>query len=85
VLKLNNKSLLFENGNKTLELLALNINIKNSLKFSILFNPRKTLLNNFYKPIKINNKILVSFNYYFKIIKYRIISLINKYNLFKIK
>jgi DNA polymerase type B, organellar and viral len=64
---------------------TLNINIKNSLKISILFNPRKTLLNNFYKPIKINNKILITFNYYFKIIKYRIISLINKYNLFKIK
>jgi hypothetical protein len=64
---------------------TLNISIKNSLMTSIIFNPRKKLINNFYKPMKINNKILISFNYYLKIIKYRIISLINKYNLFKLK
>lgn len=64
---------------------TLNINIKNNLNTSIIFNPRKILIKNFYKPIKINIKILVTFNYYLKIIKYRIISLINKYNLFKLK
>lgn len=64
---------------------TLNINIKNSLNTSIIFNPRKKLIHNFYKPIKINIKILITFNYYLKIIKYRIISLINKYNLFKLK
>ena len=30
-------------------------------------------------------KILITFNYYLKIIKYRIISLINKYQIFKLK
>jgi uncharacterized membrane protein YciS (DUF1049 family) len=35
--------------------------------------------------MKINNNILITFNYYLKIIKYRITSLINKYNLFKLK
>lgn len=64
---------------------SLNITIKNSLMTSIIFNPRKKVNNNFYKPMRINNKILISFNYYLKIIKYRIISLINKYNLFKLK
>jgi len=64
---------------------TLNINIKNSMITSIVFNPRKRLIENFYKPMRINNKILITFNYYLKIIKYRIISLINKYNLFKLK
>jgi len=64
---------------------SLNITIKNSLMTSIIFNPRKKLINNFYKPMRINNKIITSFNYYLKIIKYRIISLINKYNLNKLK
>lgn len=64
---------------------TLNINIKNNLNTSIIFNPKKTLVNNFYKPMKINIKFLITFNYYMKIIKYRIISLINKYNLFKLK
>jgi len=52
---------------------------------SFLFKPRKILISNFYKPIKINIKFLTTINYYLKIIKYRIISLINKYNLFKLK
>lgn len=64
---------------------TLNIKIQKNLKISIVFNTRKTLLKNFYKPIKINIKILIIFNYYLKIIKYRIINLINKYNLFKLK
>ena len=64
---------------------TLNIKVKNSLKTSIIFNTRKNLLNNFYQPIKINIKFLITLNYYLKIIKYRIISLINKYNLFKLK
>jgi hypothetical protein len=50
-----------------------------------VFNPRKKLINNFYKPMKINYTILITLNYYLKIIKYRIISLIDKYNLFKLK
>jgi DNA polymerase elongation subunit (family B) len=66
-------------------LISLNITIKNSLETSIIFNPRKKLINNLYQPMKINNNILITFNYYFKIIKYRIKSLINKYNLFKLK
>ena len=36
----------------------LNINIKNSLITSIVFNPRKKLLNNKYQPVKFNIKIL---------------------------
>ena len=64
---------------------TLNINIKNCLNTSIVFNPRKKLMNNFYNPMKINIKIFITFNYYLKIIKYRIISLINKYNIFKLK
>lgn len=64
---------------------TLNIIIKNSLNTSIVFNPRKRILNNFYKPMKINIEILITFNFYLKIIKYRIVSLINKFNLFKLK
>jgi hypothetical protein len=56
----------------------LNISIKNSLQTSIIFKVRKHLEGNFYKPIKINNKILIGFNYYLKIMKYRIITLIKK-------
>jgi len=66
-------------------LISLNITIKNSLETSIIFNPRKKLINNLYQPLKINNNILITVNYYLKIIKYRIVSLINKYNLFKLK
>jgi len=55
------------------------------LNTSIVFNPRKRILNNFYKPMKINIEILTTFNFYLKIIKYRIVSLINKFNLFKLK
>ena len=66
-------------------LISLNITIKNSLETSIVFNPRKKLINNLYQPMKINNKILITFNYYLKIIKYRIKSLINKYDLFNLK
>ena len=64
---------------------TLNIIIKNSLKTSITFKTRKILYNNFYKPININIKFLIIFSYYLKIIKYRIISLINKYKIFKLK
>lgn len=65
--------------------ISLNITIKNSLETSIVFNPRKKVNNNLYKPLKINNNILMTFNYYLKIIKYRITYLINKYNLNKLK
>jgi DNA polymerase type B, organellar and viral len=65
--------------------ISLNITIKNSLETSIVFNPRKKLINNLYQPMKIKNKTLIIFNYYFKIIKYRITALIKKYNLNKIK
>jgi hypothetical protein len=65
--------------------ISLNITIKNSLETSIVFNPRKKVNNNLYKPLKININILITFNYYFQIIKYRITYLINKYNLFKLK
>ena len=64
---------------------TLNIKVKNSLKTSIIFNTRKKVVNNLYQPIKINIKFLITVNYYLKIIKYRIISLVNKYNLFKLK
>ena len=53
--------------------ISLNINIKNSLETSIIFNPRKKEVNNFYQPVKINNNLLITFNYYLKMIKYRII------------
>jgi hypothetical protein len=63
----------------------LNISIKDSLLTSILFNPRKKLLNNKYLPIKINFKFLITLDYYLRILKNRIIQLIEKYNLRKLK
>jgi hypothetical protein len=63
----------------------LNIVVKNNLKSSIEFNPRKKVFNNKYFPIKININFLIKINYYLKIIKNRIIYFINKYNLNKIK
>jgi len=62
----------------------LNIDIKTNLETSIEFKTRKTLLNNRYLPIKINIKFLITIDYYLKILKNRIIHLINKYNLRKI-
>ena len=59
----------------------LNINIENNLETSIVFKTRKQLLNNRYLPIKINIKFLITIDYYLRIIKNRIIKLINKYNL----
>ena len=59
----------------------LNINIKNNLKTSIVFNTRKQLLNNRYLPIKINIKFLITIDYYLRIIKNRIVNLIHKYQL----
>lgn len=63
------------------DLKSLNINIKTQLKTSIQFKPRKTLLNNKFLPIKINIKFLIKIDFYLKILKNRIINLINKYNL----
>jgi hypothetical protein len=63
----------------------LNIQIKNDLQVSILFNPRKKLINNRYIPIKINIKFLITIDYYLNLLKNKIIYLINKYNLRKLK
>jgi DNA polymerase type B, organellar and viral len=63
----------------------LNIVIKNQLKTSIIFNPRKQLFNNKYLPIIINIRFITKIHYYLKMIKNRIISFINKYDLNKIK
>lgn len=62
----------------------LNIDIRNSLTVSIVFNPRKKLINNIYIPPKINIKFLITMDYYLKLIKIRIIDLINKYK-YKLK
>jgi hypothetical protein len=62
----------------------LNIDIKNSLTVSIVFNPRKKLFENFYTPIKINIKFLITMDYYLRLLKNRIINLINKYK-YKLK
>jgi len=62
----------------------LNISIKDSLLTSILFNPRKKLLNNKYLPIKINFKFLITLDYYLRILKNRIIQLIEKEHLRKV-
>lgn len=59
----------------------LNINIESNLKTSVVLKTRKQLLNNRYQPIKINIKFLITIDYYLRIIKNRIIKLINKYNL----
>jgi hypothetical protein len=63
----------------------LNINIKDSLLTSIVFNPRKNLFKNKYLSVKINFKFLITIDYYLRLIKNRIIYLINKYNLRKLK
>lgn len=62
----------------------LNINIKDSLHLSIIFKVRKRLLNNKYLPIKINIKLWIKIDYYLKIIRNKIIHLMNKYNLRKL-
>jgi hypothetical protein len=62
----------------------LNINIKNNLEISIIFNPRKKLLNNKYLAMKINIHFLITIDYYLKIITNKIIYLIKKYKLTKI-
>ena len=59
----------------------LNINIENNLETSIIFKTRKQLLNNKYLPIKINIKFLITIDYYLRVIKNRIVKLINRYNL----
>jgi DNA polymerase type B, organellar and viral len=56
----------------------LNIIIKESLQTSINFNTRKTLFNNRYLPIRINIKILIKIDYYLRIVKNKILNLINK-------
>jgi DNA polymerase type B, organellar and viral len=63
----------------------LNIIIKNQLKTSIIFNPRKKMFNNKYLPIIINVNFMTKIHYYLKIIKNRIIFFIKKYDLNKIK
>jgi hypothetical protein len=63
----------------------LNINIKDSLTTSIVFNPRKKLLYNKYIPPKINIKLLITIDYYFRLLKNKIIHLINKYEIRKLK
>jgi hypothetical protein len=51
------------------------------LKTTIQFNPRKLLFNNKYTPVRINIRFLIKMDYYLKIIKNRIINLINKHHL----
>lgn len=62
----------------------LNINIKNNLETSVIFNPRKKLVNNKYIPMKINSNLLITIDYYLKLLKYKIVYLIKKYNLRKL-
>jgi hypothetical protein len=52
---------------------------------SIIFNPRKRVINNKYLPIKINIKLLITMDYYLKLLKNKILYLINKYNLRKLR
>jgi hypothetical protein len=59
----------------------LNINIKQDLNVSIEFNPRKILFNNNYLPIRININILITIDYYLKLLKNKIINLLKKYNI----
>lgn len=63
----------------------LNIIIKNQLKTSVIFQPRKKIVNNEYLPMIINIKLFTKIHYYLKIIKNRIIFFIKKYNLNQIK
>jgi hypothetical protein len=63
----------------------LNINIKNSLQTSIKFNTRKKLLGNKYLPVRINVNYLIKLDYYIRLVKNRILTLIDKYNLRKIQ
>jgi hypothetical protein len=60
---------------------SLSINIKNNLNTSIIFNPRKKLMFNKYISINININFLIKIDYYLRIIKNRMINLINKYKL----
>jgi hypothetical protein len=62
----------------------LKININTSLTTSITFKTRKNILNNKYLPIKINIKFLITMDYFLKLLKYKIIYLIIKYNLRKL-
>jgi hypothetical protein len=62
----------------------LNIFIKNNLETSVIFNPRKKLVNNKYIPMKINSNLLITMDYYLKLLKYKIVYLIKKYNLRKL-
>jgi len=59
----------------------LNINIKQDLNVSIEFKPRKILFNNKYLPIRININILITIDYYLKLLKNKIINLLKKYNI----
>jgi hypothetical protein len=63
----------------------LNIQIKNYLSSSINFKTKKIFHLNKYLNIKINSKILVTLDFYLRIIKNRILHLIKKYNLNKIE
>lgn len=63
----------------------LNIKIKDSLSISIIFNPRKKIFNNRYIPTKINIKFLITIDFYLRLLKYKILQLINKYDLRKLK
>lgn len=62
----------------------LNIIIKESLQTSINLNPRKKLLNNKYIPLTININFLIKIDYYLRILKNKILNLINKVNKIKI-
>lgn len=63
----------------------LKIDIRESLLTSIIFKPRKKLLNNKYLHIKINIKILMTLDYYLRLLKNKIIQFIKKYGLRKLK
>lgn len=56
----------------------LNINVKDSILTTIVFNPRKKLFNNKYIPIKINIKILITIDYFLRLLKNKILQIINK-------
>jgi len=63
----------------------LNIQIKYNPVISILHQTRKQISGNRYIPIKINFKLLVTLDYFLRILKNKIINFLNKYKIGKLK
>jgi hypothetical protein len=51
----------------------LNIKIKHDLKTAVEFNPRKKLSRNKYLPIYINIKILITIDYFIRLLKTKLL------------